>query len=109
MADLPPVPIPLAAAVRALRAELLDAVRAAEGERLRFALGPIELELQVQTTCEGSLETGIKFWLVSVGAKGARSSGATHTVRLSLTPVGVGAGGELDRDVLVASALEQRG
>lgn len=109
MADPPTVPIPLAVAVRALRGELLDAVRAGEGEPLRFALGPIELELQVQTTCEGSLETGIKFWLVSVGAKGARSSEATHTVRLSLTPVRVGAYGDEDRDVLVASEPELRG
>jgi Trypsin-co-occurring domain 2 len=104
-----PAPIPLASAIRALRAELQAAVRAGENEELRFALGPVELELQVEAACEGTLESGIKFWLVSVGAKGSRSSGATHTMRLSLTPVRVGALADDGRDVLVASELEERG
>lgn len=108
MAD--PAPIPLASAIRALRTELQEAVRAGEDEHLRFALGPIELELKVHAAYEGNLETGIKFWLVSVGAKGARSSDSTHTVRLSLTPVRVGAfNGDPPKDVLVASELEERG
>ncbi|MCA1697661.1 MAG: hypothetical protein LC790_01655 [Actinobacteria bacterium] len=104
-----PTPIPLADAIRALRIELQEAVRAGENEDLRFALGTIELELEVQAECEGSLETGIKFWLVSLGAKGARSSTSTHTLRLSLTPVRVGAFADSDRDVLVASELEEHG
>jgi hypothetical protein len=103
------VPIPLASAIRVLRAELQAAVRAGEGEDLRFALGPVELELQVQAASEGGGEAGIKFWLVSVGAKGSRSSQTTHTVRLSLTPVRADADGGEDRDVLVASELEERG
>jgi hypothetical protein len=98
----------LASAIRALRAELEEAMRAGEGEQLRFALGAVELELQVSAGSERGGEAGIKFWLVSLGAKGGRSSEATHTVRLSLTPVRAGAHGELDRDVLVASELEQR-
>jgi hypothetical protein len=60
---------------------------------LRFALGAIELELQVQAASEGVGEAAIKFWVVSVGGKGGRSSEATHTLRLSLTPVRVGAYG----------------
>lgn len=104
-----PVPIPLASAIRALRAELLEAVRAGQGEELRFALGPVELELQVQAASERGGEVGIKFWLVSIGAKGGRSSEATHTLRLSLTPVRVPADGGEARDVLVASELEEGG
>jgi hypothetical protein len=103
------VPIPLASAIRALRAELQAAVRAGGGEDLRFALGPVELELQVQAGSEGGGEAGIKFWLLSAGAKASRSSSATHTVRLSLTPVRVDANGGEDLDVLVASELEERG
>lgn len=104
-----PPPIALASAIRALRSELQEAIRAGEGEELRFALGPVELELQVQAACEGGGEAGIKFWLVSIGAKGGRSSEATHTLRVSLTPVRVGAYGDQERDVLVASELEERG
>lgn len=47
-------------------------------------------------------------WLVSLGAKGSRSSATTHTVRLSLTPVRVDAAGNEQRDVLVASELGAR-
>jgi hypothetical protein len=104
-----PAPIPLAAAVKALREELCEAVRVGEGEELRFALGPIELELQVQAGSEAGGDVGIKFWLVSVGGKTGRSSETTHTVRLSLTPVRVGAFSDRDVDVLIASELEERG
>lgn len=102
-------PIPLASAIRVLREQLQDAVRAGQGEELRFALGPVELELRVQAAHEGGGEAGIKFWLVSIGARASSSSQTTHTVRLSLTPVRVGADGDQDRDVLVASELEERG
>jgi hypothetical protein len=37
----------LASVVRQLRAELNEAMDAAEGERLRFELGPVELSLTV--------------------------------------------------------------
>lgn len=84
MAD---VSIPLAAAVRALRAELVEAVRQAEGEELLFALGQVELELQVGVSKEAGGEAGIKFWLVSIGGSGSRASSTTHTIRLSLSPV----------------------
>jgi hypothetical protein len=103
-----PAPIPLASAIRALRAELQEAMTVGEGAQLRFALGAIELELQVQAASEGAGEGSIKFWVVSIGGKGARSSQATHTLRLSLTPIRVGAGGDRDVDVLVASDLEPR-
>lgn len=103
-----PTPIPLASAIRALRAELQDAMSAGAGEQLRFALGSVELELQVQAASEGAGEASIKFWVVSIGGRGGRSSEATHTLRLSLTPVRVGAGGDRDADVLVASDLEPR-
>ncbi|MDP8943087.1 MAG: hypothetical protein M3N16_03065 [Actinomycetota bacterium] len=80
------VQIPLASAIRALRQELVAAVKEGEDEDVRFALGPIELEMQVEISEEASGEAGIAFWVVSLGAKGARTSGTTHTVRLSLTP-----------------------
>ena len=101
--------IPLASAIRALREEIVEAVRAGSSEELRFALGQVELELQVQASREASADAGIRFSLVSVGGKGSRSSVATQTVRLSLTPVRVSPGSEEDRDVLVASELEERG
>ncbi len=102
-------PIPLAVAIRALRAELEQAIAAGEGEQLRFALGAIELELQVQASVEGGAQAEAKLWVLSLGGKGARSSEATHTLRLTLTPVRTGALDDLDQDVLVASDVQERG
>ena len=79
--------IPLAEAIKALRTELLTAIVEGTDKDLRFALGPIDLELQLEVSKEAGGEAGIKFWVLSVGGKGSRSSGATHTVRLTLTPV----------------------
>src|SRR3954452_11975714 len=87
MTDAPGVDVPLASAVEALRRELVVALEAGRGEEVRFALGPIELEFQVEVSREAGGEAGIKFWVVALGGKGSRSSGATHTVRLSLSPV----------------------
>jgi hypothetical protein len=101
--------LPLAESIDALRRELSDAIRTGENEDLQFALGTVELELQVEARREGTGGAGIVFGVVSAGAKGSRSSSSTHTLRLKLTPVRAGADGRERRDVLVASDLEQRG
>jgi hypothetical protein len=79
--------VPLASAIEALRSELLQAVRGGEDQEVRFALGPIELEFEVEVTREAGGEAGVKFWVIGLGAKGSRTSGTTHTVRISLSPV----------------------
>jgi hypothetical protein len=81
------VQIPLASAIRALRRELVAAVEEGEDEGVRFALGPIELNLQVQIKRQAGGDAKIGFWVVSLGGKAASSTGTTHTVRLSLNPV----------------------
>jgi hypothetical protein len=101
------VQLPLASAIRSLRSEIVTAVRAGGREEIQFALGPVELELQVEATLEAGAEGGFKFWLASGTASANRTSGRTHTVRLTLTPVRAGTAGER-RDVLVASDLEAR-
>jgi hypothetical protein len=78
--------IPLAAAIRSIRREILAAVREGEDEDVRFALGPIELELHVTMARELGAEGGVKLWVVSAGGKRTDTSERSHTVRLSLTP-----------------------
>ena len=96
--------IPLSEAIRALRRELVEAVREGEGEELRFALGPVELELQLEVSKEAGGEAGIAFWLVTVGAKGSRTQATTHTVRLTLAPIGPSG----EKDVVVRSRVAER-
>jgi hypothetical protein len=79
-------PIGLADAIRRVRAELADARREGEGEDLRFRLGEVQLQFEVQVTREGAGEAGIKLWVVSVSGKGGVSGAQTHTVTVSLVP-----------------------
>jgi hypothetical protein len=81
------VQIPLANAIRALRQELVAAVDEGRDQPVRFALGPVELELRVQISREGGVEGKIAFWVLSLGGKGTQSSESAHTIRLSLTPM----------------------
>jgi len=60
----------LAAVVRQLRAELNEAMAGAEGERLRFELGPVELSLTVTVGREAAPGAKIRFWVVEAGADG---------------------------------------
>jgi Trypsin-co-occurring domain 2 len=87
MADVSELDVPLATAIEALRRELVAAVQEGADQEVRFALGPIELEFQVEVSREAGVEAGVKFWVVSLGGKGSRTTGKTHTVRLSLSPV----------------------
>ena len=79
--------IPLAKAIEALRRELAEAQREGEGQDLRFQVGPVELQLQLELSSEVGGEAGLAFWFVSIGGKGSRTSGTTHTVKLTLVPV----------------------
>jgi hypothetical protein len=83
----------------------MEAVRESKDEEMHFALGPIELELQVEVSSSGGGEAGIKFWVLSLGGKGERSSDSTQTLRLKLTPVLSSAA---DADVLVGDERSAR-
>jgi hypothetical protein len=96
--------IPLAQAIAALRSELVAAVSEGEDKGVRFALGPVELEFQVEVSNEEGVDGGVRFWVVSVGGKGSRSSAQTHTVRLTLTPV---LASEVGEDVPLVVGSEQ--
>lgn len=80
------VEIPLANAIRALRQEIVAAVRAAGEEDIRFALGPVELELQVEAARETGGEAGIKFWLVSIGGRDVAGAASDKSACSPLTP-----------------------
>lgn len=76
----------LAETVEALRDELSRALSEAEGERLRFALGDVELELSVTVSRGGSAGARVRFWVVDAEASGNVSRQSVQTLRLKLTP-----------------------
>jgi hypothetical protein len=86
--------IPLAEAIRALRAELLDAMRAGSTADLRFGISGVEMEFEVEATRSGEADAGVRFWVINAGAKGSVSRGTTQRLTLSLVPV-TASGGEV--------------
>jgi hypothetical protein len=76
----------LASVLRQLRAELNDAMDDAEGERLRFELGPVELSLTVTVGREATPGAKIRFWVVEAGAEAKLSREGEQKIRLVLTP-----------------------
>lgn len=86
--------IPLADAIRALRVELLDAMRAGSAADLRFGISGVEMEFEVEATRSGEADAGVRFWVINAGAKGSVSRGTTQRLKLSLVPV-TASGGEV--------------
>jgi hypothetical protein len=76
----------LAAVVRQLRAELNEALDDADGERLRFELGPVELSLSVTVGREAAPGAKIRFWVIEAGADAKVSREAVQDIKLVLTP-----------------------
>lgn len=79
--------IGLADAIRALRAELSESIRAGTGKDLRFEVGEIELQFQVEVERSHKASAGINIWVVEAGGEGARASTTTHVVTIPLKPV----------------------
>lgn len=97
--------LPLARALSSLRAELAEAIEAARKEELRFKVESIEVNLQVVATTSGGGSAELGLWqVVKVGGKLDHSRGATHSVKLTLTPDTAGE----TADVRVADALPER-
>ncbi|MFB7668307.1 trypco2 family protein [Kitasatospora sp. NPDC056138] len=78
------VEIGLADALRALRQELAEAMADGEGKPVRLAVESVDLEMQVTLSASAEASGGVKFWVLTAGAKAAGSTGASHTVKLQL-------------------------
>jgi len=83
--------LPLAEVVQALRTEILKAAAAAGNEKIRFGVGPIDLEFQVVAKREGGPSGTIKFgiWGVGMEAGGSAKFGSERTqkVKFTLKPI----------------------
>jgi hypothetical protein len=83
--------IPLAEVIRELRSELMDAVKAGEGESLRFEVQDLEVEMQVVVTKGASAGASgeVKFWvLTKAGAEASAKyeSSQIQKIKLKLRP-----------------------
>jgi Trypsin-co-occurring domain 2 len=99
------VGIGLAAAIAALREELLLATEVGAGSNMRFRLAPIELSLQVAVTKEGSGKIG---WTI-LGLGGSYESASTQTLKLRLEPQWLKSDGSYTNDFVVADQDQHPG
>jgi len=76
----------LAEVVSNLRDELVEAMRAGEGQPLQFELGPVELELTVAVEKEAKPGAKVKFWVIEVGTDARLASTNTQKIKIRLDP-----------------------
>jgi hypothetical protein len=81
------VGVGLAEAIDQVRSQLEQAIADGAQSAVAFRAGPVDLEFEVAFTRTGGVQGGFQLSVLSLGAKGERSSTATHTVKVSLTPV----------------------
>ena len=87
MTEPGPVWATLAEAIEGVRAELSEAMAAGAGERLRFEVGPVELEFTVGVQRDLQGKAGVKVWVMEIGGSGGFSRDSSHRVKLMLNPV----------------------
>ena len=76
-------------AIGALREELSEAILAATNEDLKFQVGEITLEFQVEVELAAEGSGKVNFWVVEIGGSGSRTSSTTHKVSVPLKPTTV--------------------
>ncbi|MFI6011690.1 trypco2 family protein [Streptomyces sp. NPDC051243] len=78
--------IELSQVIGELRRELDLAMSAGAGERMRFELGPVEVEASI--TVEQSTDAGakVRIWVVDVHGGGKLAETSAHRIKFTLTP-----------------------
>ena len=78
--------IALSDAIADLRRELTRALEQGADDTVRFAVGPVELELQVELTASASGKAETKWWVVSAAGELSGERATTHRLKLTLQP-----------------------
>ncbi|MFB6829313.1 trypco2 family protein [Streptomyces hydrogenans] len=79
--------VPLADAVAAVRDELLEAAaRAGDNPGVVFAVGPVEMEFEVELRADAKAKAGFKLFAVGAETEAGVSRARTHRVSFTLTP-----------------------
>lgn len=79
--------IGLAEAISAVRQELTVSIEEAEGADIRFQVGEVTLELEVEVQRVSGRKGGLKVWVLEAGGEKSRSDSHTHRLSVPITPV----------------------
>jgi hypothetical protein len=88
--------VELSVAVQAIRDELLQAAADGVDKEVRFEVGPIQMEFEVEIRREIGARGGVKAWLLSASADTKRTSTRSHRISFTLTPKNAKSGGNLE-------------
>ncbi|MFJ9690349.1 trypco2 family protein [Streptomyces bacillaris] len=95
--------IPLVDAVAAVRDELIAAAgRGGNDPDVVFAVGPVEMEFEVELRVDAKAKAGFKLWAVGAETEAGLSRGRTHRVSFTLTPRNAHGG-----DLLVSGSAQR--
>jgi hypothetical protein len=83
--DQPEV-VGLAEVIRTVREDLQQAQDEGAGERLRFTVEKVSLEIAVQVRKEGSGRAGLRIGVVTADAGGSVGKDTTHRIQVELQP-----------------------
>jgi hypothetical protein len=78
--------IELSDMISELRRELDQAIEAGRDERLRFELGPVEVEVTVGLDRKGGAGAKVRFWVVELGADAEVARSSLQRIKLTLKP-----------------------
>ncbi|MFE9663150.1 trypco2 family protein [Streptomyces sp. NPDC005955] len=94
--------IGLAEAVAAVREELRRAAEQGADEGLKFGVGPVQMEFEVELRADARAKGGFRVWAVSAETEAGVVRGRTHRVSFTLTPCLEGA----QHGVLIAAGQD---
>ncbi|MFD8892724.1 trypco2 family protein [Streptomyces sp. NPDC059566] len=95
--------VPLTDAVAAVRDQLIEAAaRVGDDPGVVFAVGPVEMEFEVELRADAKAKAGFKLWAVGAETEAGLSRGRTHRVSFTLTPKRPDGG-----DLLVSSTQDR--
>ncbi|MGW4652390.1 trypco2 family protein [Kitasatospora sp. NPDC004289] len=90
-------------AVAAVRDELIAAAaRGGNHPEVVFAVGPVEMEFEVELRADAKAKAGFKLWAVGAETEAGFSRGRTHRVSFTLMPRSAHGG-----DLLVSGSAER--
>src|SRR3954454_5991803 len=93
----------LAETVRALRAELEDAVAQADDAGIQFVVGTVQMEFNVAVRREATGSGKARFWVIEAGAEAHYARETIQKVSLTMQPVASG-----DRPVRIERSSTER-
>ncbi|MFI8346267.1 trypco2 family protein [Streptomyces sp. NPDC085596] len=79
--------IGLAETIAAVRQELTTSIEEAQGADIRFQVGEVMLELEVEVQRVSGKKGGLKVWVLEAGGEKSRSDSHTHRLSVPITPV----------------------